>query len=293
MTSLPIVGRRDVTDEAGAPGDVTPAQSLAALANARTGQVVSLAEVLGPNTAAPPHRARPARFMSRDAGDYALGARTPGGLKFAEDVVQFPTHSGTHVDALAHTWTGNTLYNGHPESSTRTTRGAARCGADKLPPVLTRGVLIDLVSSMGTALAPSQAVEVDDLRRGVLESGVKIATGDTVLIRTGWNETVVPGRDRFALEPGITADSATWLAERGVVLIGADNYAVEQQTDEVGFPAHLILMQQHGIPLIENVVLAPLAAELARADRSTFLFVFAPIPLEGSTASPVNPLAVL
>ena len=62
--------------------------------------------------------------MDRDAGDYALGARAPGGFKFAEDTVQFPTHSGTHVDALSHVWAGAHLYNGHPETSTRSTRGS-------------------------------------------------------------------------------------------------------------------------------------------------------------------------
>lgn len=288
------VDPRDPDDEVGAPGTVTSQQRLAAMSHAHTGEVIALAEIFGPHTATPPHRARPMRFMLRDAGDYALGARTPGGFKFAEDVVQFPTHSGTHVDALAHAWTGDSLYNGHSDRSIRSTRGAARCGADKLIPVLTRGVLVDVVWAHGGPLEAEQAVGIDDLRRGIRETGIDIEAGDAVMIRTGWNEAADAHPDHFALEPGITAQSATWLAEQGVVLIGADNYAVEQQmASDPGFPAHLVLLHQHGIPLIENVALARLANQLGQAGRSTFLFVFAPIPLEGSTAAPVNPLAVL
>jgi len=285
---------RGVDDEVGALGDLTASGLLAALQHARTGEVFSLAETLGPRSQVPPHRSRPARFMARDAGDYALGARTPGGFKFAEDVVQFATHSGTHVDALAHVWSGDTLYNGHPESATRSTRGAARCGAEKLRPVLTRGVLVDLVAVHGSTLPPEYPVEVEDVQRGIAESGVVLEPGDAVLLRTGWNEPDSHEHDRFTLEPGITAATASWLVEQGVVLVGADNYAVEQQTSQgPGFPAHLVLLHQHGIPLIENLVLGPLAAAMTEPARSAFLFVFAPIPLEGSTAAPVNPLAVL
>jgi kynurenine formamidase len=231
--------------------------------------------------------------MDRDAGDYALGARTPGGFKFAEDTVQFAVHSGTHVDALAHAWSGEHLYNGHPQSSTRSTRGAQRCGADKLIPVLTRGVLVDLVAASGGPLGATQAVSADDLRRGILEDGVELEPGDAVLIRTGWLESRASIANYFADEPGITEDAARWLSSHDVALVGADNYAVEQQYADSGFPAHLHLLQECGVPLLENVVLAELATELARESRSTFLFVFAPIPLVGSTGAPVNPIAVL
>ena len=95
-----------------------------------------------------------------------------------------------------------------------------------------------------------------------------------MLIRTGWWEAHGPDSTDgtyFDGEPGITDDAAAWLAARDVALVGADNYAVEQQTDEPGFPAHLVLLHQHGVPLIENLDLAGLAAALADTGRSTFL----------------------
>lgn len=289
-------GRWGPDDQAGALNLVTPEVTRRAATLVREGRTLSLAQPLGPATPAPAHRQRPARFMNRDAGDYALGARTPGGFRFAEDTVQFPAHSGTHLDALCHVWEGEHLYNGHPASSVRTTRGAGRCGAEHLAPVVTRGVLVDLVAAAGGPLAPRTGVEAADLDRGVTEAGVVPEPGDAVLIRTGWWESrgaASSGGDYFADEPGITADAARWLAARDVALVGADNYAVEQQGAEPGFPAHLVLLHRHGVPLLENLDLAALADALRAAGRSTFHLTVAPLPLVGSTAGPVTPVAVL
>lgn len=286
-------GRWGSDDEIGALNLVTPDKTLRAIGLVRSGRTISLAERLGPSTPVPPHRQGPSRFMNRDAGDYALGARMPGGFKFAEDTVQFQSHTGTHVDALAHAWSGDSLYNGHPETSVRSTRGAQKLGAEKLVPVLTRGVLVDLVHAFGGPLAASTAVSSDDLQRGIREEHVELEPGDAVLIRTGWMESRDSLAQYFAYEPGIGEEAARWLAERDVALVGADNYAVEQQSATPGFPAHLQLLHRCGVPLIENLELAELAGELALESRSTFLFVFAPIPLVGSTAAPINPLVVL
>lgn len=286
-------GRWGADDEVGALNLVTDAVTRDAVALVRRGRTLSLAQPLGPQTPQTPHRRPPARWMDRDAGDYALGARAPGEFKFAEDTVQFPVHSGTHVDALAHAWSGDELYNGHGAAATRTTSGARRCGADKLRPVLTRGVLVDVVHTRGRALAASEAVGVDDLRAGVAEAGVDIGTGDAVLVRTGWAEARGGETGYFSHEPGLDEAAARWLAGRDVALVGADNYAVERQGTDAGFPVHLILLHQHGVPLLENLQLAELATALAAERRSTFLFAFAPLPLVGSTGSPVNPLAVL
>ncbi|MEJ6732556.1 MAG: cyclase family protein [Opitutaceae bacterium] len=284
-------GRWGADDEAGALNLATPELAIAALGLVRTGTVMSLAQRHGPRHPTAPHRPESARYMMRDAGDYALGARAPGGFRFAEDIVQFGTHNGTHVDALCHAWRGDSLYNGHLASTLRSTTGAQKLGAEKLRPALTRGVLIDLVASNGgTLLPPRTKIDAADLEEATRASGVTPRAGDAVLIRTGWWESASDD-DYFDNEPGLSTGGALWLAERDVSLIGADNYGVEVQPAPEGeaFPVHLLLMHERGIPLIENLDLAALAA----AGAAEFLFVFAPIPLEGSTGSPLNPLAVL
>jgi kynurenine formamidase len=221
--------------------------------------------------------------MDRDAGDYAAGARSPDGFRFAEDTVQFGTHSGTHLDALAHTWRGDELYNGHPAVSTRSTKGASRCGAEHLRPVAARGVLVDL-----GVLPARHAVGRDELAAAY--PGGSPRPGDVVLIRTGWWESHGGTAGYFDDEPGPDDGAARWLAAHDVAMVGADNYAVEVQPSAVGtFPVHLTLMHQHGVPLLENLDLAALAA----TGRSTFLVVVAPVPLAGSTAGPVAPVAIL
>ena len=286
-------GRWGGEDESGALNEVGPEQVLAATGLVRSGVVVSLGQPLGPDTPMAPHRKRPERFMTRDGGDYAAGARRPDGFQFAEDVVSFSTHSATHVDALAHVFSDDQLYNGFPASGTRSTTGAKRCAADKLLPIVTRGVLLD-VAAAGEPGAPDdrRPICAADLHAAASGAGVRLGPGDAVLVRTGWMGRAGHDAARyFDSEPGIDESAAAWLSQQRVAVVGADNYAVEVQPSAPGttFPVHRHLIRDHGIPLIENLVLDELAAH----GRSTFLFVAAPLPLVGSTAGPVRPVAVL
>lgn len=284
-------GRWGADDEHGALNLVDAKKVLEAVELVTRGRIISLAQPAGPKAGVPPHRNRGSRFMDRDAGDYALGARSPGGFRFAEDTVQMSTHSGTHVDALSHAWAGDELYNGHPSAAVRSTSGAQKLGAEKLRPVLTRGILVDLVATSGGPLAPSTPIGSSELIQAYSRAGITPSPGDAVLLHTGWWQSMGGNASYFDLEPGLSDDGARWLADQDVALVGADNYAVEVQPDPDGqnFPVHLRLLHGEGIPLIENLDLQ----ELAESGASTFLFVLSPIPLQGSTGSPVTPLAIL
>lgn len=285
-------GRWGDDDEAGALNLIGEPQVRRAVGLVEHGRVLRLGQDLGPTTPVPPHRKQVERFMSRDGGDYAAGARQPGGFQFAEEVVSFAAHTGTHVDALSHVWCGNQLYNGFPSSTIRSTTGAQRCGADKLPPVVTRGILLDVTIPHPGPLGPADTVSAADLQAAAQAADVTPEAGDAVLIHTGWlARSTGEGDEHFFGEPGIDEEAAHWLADADVAVIGADNYAIEVQPSAPGtmFPVHQILIRDYGIPLIENVVLD----ELARSGASTFLFIAAPLPLVGGTAGPVSPLAVL
>jgi kynurenine formamidase len=285
-------GRWGAEDEVGAPNLIGAAQVRAAAALVRTGQVISLTQTLSDRLPVPGHRAGMMHFMGRDGGDYAAGAKRPGGFQFAEDTVVMPLHLGTHIDALCHAWCDDHLYNGFPGSTIRSTTRALRCGVEKLPPLMTRGVLLDIVRLRGAAAAPGDSIGVDELQRAASAIGVSLQAGDAVLIRTGWLETQDPARGvDFNSEPGIDVEAALWLAESGVAIVGADNFAIEVLPFAPGtvFPVHQRLIRDFGIPLIEGMLLQPLAV----AGGREFLFAAMALPIAGATGSPIAPVAVL
>ncbi len=276
-------GRWGAEDEVGAPNLIGPDQVRLAARLVRTGRVISLSQPLSARTPVPGHRAGVQHLMARDGGDYAAGAKRPGGFQFAEDVLILPLHTGTHIDALCHAWCGDRLYNGFPGHTVRSTTGALRCGVEKLPPLVTRGVLLDVP-------APGGAIGRADLQAAASRAGLSLRPGDAVLIRTGWLERQGATID-FTVEPGIDADAALWLAESGAAVVGADNFAVEVLPFPAGevFPVHQLLIRDWGVPLLEGLVLR----ELAEAGATEFLFMAAPLPVVGATGSPVAPVAVL
>jgi kynurenine formamidase len=278
-------GKWGEQDERGALNQIGADELKRALGLVRSAKVMSLAQPLSAQTPVPGHRAPMQHFMGRDGGDYAAGGKRPGGFQFAEDTVIMAMHFGTHIDALCHAWYDDQLYNGFPSNGTRSTTGAARCGVDKMGPIMGRGVLIDLVALKGRPLGLGEAVT-----REMIEN-TKVEKGDIVLIRTGWLEAKLSSPDYYDGEPGIDVGAARWLAERGVAAVGADNFAVEHIPfpPEKVFPVHQCLIRDFGIPLIEGLVLAP----LAEAGASSFLFMAAPLPIRGATGSPLVPLAVL
>ncbi len=277
-------------DERGALNHIGEETVRRAAALVSSGQVVSLTQPLSPRTPFPPHRAGMQHFMGRSGGDYAAGARRPGGFQFAEDTLLLPAHVGTHIDALCHAWYDDELYNGFPGSGTRGSTGAARCGIDKMGPIAGRGILLDIVAVKGGPLPDGTVIGVDDLAAAAKLAGGEPMAGDIVLIRTGW-----PDRGGTAIsfntEPGIDLAAALWLADREVAIVGADNYAVEVLPFAKGtvFPVHQRLIRDFGIPLLEGLVLDSLAA----TGRGTFLFTASPLPVAGGTGSPIAPMAIL
>ena len=274
-------------DERGALNHIGPAQVQHAAGLVRSGQVLSLAQPLSPRTPVPGHRSGIQHFMGRDGGDYAAGARKPGGFQFAEDTVLLPLHTGTHIDALCHAWYDDALYNGFPGSGTRSTTGATRCGIDKMGPIAGRGVLLDVAALHGAALADGVSIGAADLEDAARRAEIQVGKGDIVLIRTGWSER--PGN--FDTEPGLNLEAALWLAEREIAVLGADNYAIEVLPFPTGtvFPVHQRLIRDFGIPLLEGAVLAGLAA----TGRFEFMFAASPLPVVGGTGSPIGPMAIL
>jgi len=255
-------------------------------------QIVDLAQPLYTGMPSSPNHPGFRMVLLRRHGDTVR----PDGGSAANELIITGGHVGTHVDALAHVSQDGLLHGGIDASSALEGGRFRRHGIDEMPPLFTRGVLLDAAAARGTQMLPGgYGVTVADLETAAELGGAEPGPGDVALVRTGWAQ-------RFADEeaylgkatgvPGVTVEAARWLADRGVVATGADTTAYEQIPAGAGhreLPVHRVLLVERGIHIIEHLNLEG----LARAEAAAFLFVLAPLRILGGTGSPVRPLAVL
>jgi kynurenine formamidase len=231
-------------------------------------------------------------------GSPTSGPLGENGAVWNDDLVSAEiSQVGTQFDGLGHfgvrVGENDVYYNGFDRNDITRPYGLARLGIENVGPIFTRGVLIDIAGLKGVvSLEPGYEISVADLETAVDREGVRVEEGDAVLIHTGHGALWGIDNDAYAASaPGIGLGAAAWLADRGVVLVGADNGAVDVQPgpdpDRIA-EVHQFLLARNGIYLFENLRLD----ELADDRVYEFAFVFSPLPLVGSTGSPGNPIAV-
>jgi kynurenine formamidase len=215
----------------------------------------------------------------------------PNGVGVVTDMFSMGCHVGTHFDALGHVSCDGLLHGGVRAAEVQTfDKGLERHGAQELQPVVARGVLLDAPAWMGLSRLPAQqGIGSSEIEAICARQGLSITAGDAVLLRTGW---VQHWPDHVAFNaspcPGLTLDGAKWLADRGVSVIGADNYALEQ-VPAPGLPVHVELLVRRGIPIIEMLDLE----ELAGTGDTEFVFIAAPLKIMGGSGAPTRPIALL
>ncbi len=147
-----------------------------------------------------------------------------------------------------------------------------------------------LLLSMGRMPSPSYGVTVEGLPQGGWRARRSIfREGDVVLIRTGRMRYWPDGSKVFGDKSGITLDTAKWRTGQNIVVVGADNEAVEHtpsRHDDNWLPVHNHLLTEAGVPQIECLNLE----EIAKEKLYEFAFIAAPIRLRGATGSPLRPL---
>jgi kynurenine formamidase len=212
-------------------------------------------------------------------------------IGYSSDSVTMITHTGTHIDSLNHWGYGEAIWNGFEAKDCLGSRHWTKCGVDKIPPIVARGVLLDVAAAKGVDMLPtSNPITVDDLRETAARERVELEPGDVVLIRTGWmNLWDEPQRYMFDA-PGINVEAAQWLVEgHGAMILGADQPTVEYQpaTDVPGHyqPVHLYLLAEQGVPMLEILYLE----ELARDRVYECAFFGAPVRFRGGTGAPIRP----
>ncbi len=283
-------------DERGALNQLDDASRLAILSRVASGKVYDLSVENFPGMPGLVH------LGMGDPDFHMWMTHTPDGLRVEgvnpgdpahpialyDDAVIMSSHTGTHIDALNHAGYGDKIFNRFDRADHLGNKGWTVAGSDEIPPIITRGILIDVAGDKGLdMLAPSYEITPGDLESALLRQGVTLGAGDAVFIRTG-RMTVWPDPKLYVPhEPGIALAGARWLLDRGVVLIGADNIAVERLPVQ-GKAVHSYAFAERGVCLVENVWLEDLAADRVYE----FVLIAAPIKVRGATGSSLRPLAL-
>ncbi len=301
-------GRWGDDDQLGCGNLLTPDATRRGVAAARTGERIGLAVDLkadGIQMGQPARRYNPILTVTslNERDQYA-----PGIWEGTDDVVFMSTCAGTHMDALCHVSYGDQLYNGFPTSAVTAQYGASVLGAERLPDIVTRGVLLDVARVHGVdcldELDVGYAITGGDLDAAAELARVEVQPGDVVLVRTGMMRHYHAGdRVRYATGsehslPGLSVHSIEWMRNHDVAGAFTDTYAYESfpptQTDWSDCLAvHLLQIRDMGMLQGQNWDLEALSEACAEAGRGDVLLLAAPEPLAGASSTPVAPVAVL
>lgn len=228
---------------------------------------------------------------------------------------------GTQVDNLNHVGAGEFFYNGFRATEFATAIGTTSLGAEHMGPIVTRGVLLDVLAAKVEAgaddvlepaangapvLRSNYRITVEDLEEAMDFGGLaRVEPGDAVMIRTGWNQLLDRSSGAFveaevtrwgaaAGMPGIYLAEARYLAQFRPALIGSDTWALEvlgsdANAEDVVFPCHQELLMRHGIRIAESVVLDA----LSEAGAYEYVHIVTPQYAQGATAGNSPPAALI
>jgi len=297
--SLSNWARWGADDERGTLNHLTPEHRAAAAAGVVDGVTVSLAHDLG--TTPSPEHPYPAHHHMLASGDARDSNGIPG-YEAARDYVGTDVHGlgVTHIDALSHMFVRGEMYNGIPASEVRSTGARRNTVMTLADGIVGRGVLLDVSGAHGgTSIAGNGVVRLADLEAAEQRQGVRVGTGDILLVSTGRD-----ARRREAggvLNPfdgmaGLHPECLPWLHEREVAMLGCDG--ISDPMPGIGvpnwpFPIHQIGIVAMGLHLVDNMALGELADACAARERWSFLFMLGALRIPGGTGCPVNPIAVL
>ena len=314
-------------DQRGTFNEVTPERTAAALALLRRGRptkTYNLGERL--TNGFPAYQTTPPRVYEQRLT--VLGYQPPAGFTEGGGILQsteplgpnrvsvheerFPQgytyQIATQLDNLNHIGVGATFYNGFQGPDIAAPHGTTKLGAEHMGPIVTRGVLLDVLGlkldqgasgDLSTSadgapvLRDDYRITVEDAQAAMERGGIsRLGRGDVVLFRTGWNQIARSEPERYLTrEPGIYLREARWLAAHRPAIIGSDSWALEVLGNPVVrhvFPVHQYLLVKHGIRIGEGIITDELAAD----GVFEFVYLVTPQNAEGATAGNTPPAAL-
>lgn len=287
-------GRWGDEDQIGAVNLITDRKRVEAAQLVRTGATLSLSR---------PFPTRPRSDNPRPASHYTTKTpRGSGGISGDYYGIEYHGIASTHVDALCHVWDERGMWQGRDPDVELTSRGSRWGAIDHWRRgIVTRGVLLDVPAFRGEPyVTHDRPVHGDELEEIARAQGVTVGAGDAVIVYSGrdrWDrEQPAWGTEHTELgqprRPGLHASCLAFLRDHDCAALAWD--MLDHAPNEWGIPwtVHGAIFA-YGLAVVDNCELGQLAAVCHAEGRYAFMFVLAPLVVEGGTGSPANPLAVL
>lgn len=281
-------------DEIGALNRITEESVRAASQLVTTGKTYNLGIVIDSSTPAFPPRSMSITVLQpNQIESQGLG---PTHTTYNDDIFMGWLGIGPQIDGLGHIGVDHVYYNGHKDTDFAKADGLTKLGLEKLPPIVARGVLLDMAAYFGQDIVPEGTPYTrEDIIGAAEQQGVEIREGDVVLFHSGWLNLLDgenPDTKRYvSTEPGLGKTGAEYLAEMKVIAVGADTWGLEAVPFEEGvgvFEVHQILLPKNGIFILENMDTRELAADQV----SEFMFVLGVTRMRGAVQMMINPTAI-
>jgi kynurenine formamidase len=281
-------GRWGADDELGTLNFITPEKRVAAATLVREGRAMSIGRDL--DTVQSPNNPQPVRHSMCYQSHYPIGC---------VDAVVIDMHgfSITHLDAVAHVYRGQDIYNGRKAEDVALPTGLSF--ADILVQkdgMFTRGVLLNIAAVRGVEwMEPDDGVYAADLIAAEERQGIKVESGDCIFVYTGLQKREESeGPENLGERIGIMPDALRWMHEREISVYSGDCVDAFPNPYSLRYAIyfHAISLAAIGLILLDIPALEPLLEVCEELDRSDFLLTMAPLRLKGGTGCPVNPIAV-
>ncbi len=282
-------------DEIGAANRITQESVKAAAALVTEGKTYNLGIVVDSSTPAFAPRSMSLTILQPNQIESdGLGGNH---MTYNDDIFMGWLGIGPQIDGLGHIGINHVYYNGYFDREFAKADGLKKLGLEKLPPLVTRGVMLDMAKHYDQAIVKEgTAYTKQDIVAAAKNQGVELREGDTVLFHSGWLNLLdgdSPDHQRYvSVEPGLGISGAEFLAELGVVAVGGDTWGLEavpfEEGDQGVFKVHQILIPQNGIYILENMDTRELAADGVHE----FMFTLGVTRIKGAVQMMINPTAI-
>lgn len=280
-------------DQIGAANRVTPERTAAAAKLVKKGISHPLGIVIEPGMPAYPPRYTQLQVVQPNQqfnADLGVGWEASSN----DDVLQMWLGTGPQLDGLGHMGEAGEFYNCNQGKDFSIITGLTKLDISGIPPMVGRGVMIDIAKQMGVdSLQAGQPITSDDIKAAMKSQGVTVGEGDVVLLHTGYTDATLKQNPSLwaGSIPGITNEASVFLAGLKPMAVGADTWglgAVPPRAGDKIFYDHVVLLKQHGIYILETMNTGRLADEGVQE----FMFVLGQARLKGAVQMIINPVAM-